>query len=82
MQTYETWVLETNRIIDINERWDRIGEWAYPNKRNPNTVVFFHACPSSMGKNNGVQTLREDKCHTCGTPVPDGIKMIALLGKL
>ncbi len=91
---FEDWCARVTRTTDNNNSWTRIGEWAFPSHQNGRfTAVFFHLCEkawelsyngngSGSGLGLGAMDLEEDKCHVCYKPVPDGIKMIALLEKL
>lgn len=78
--TYEAWKKGLNHAS-----WRHVGEWAFPRKTNSGySDVFYHWCREAMPlRGVGMYTgLNDTGCGLCGTPVPDGIKMIALLEKL
>lgn len=84
-ETYECWYEDKKRILDKNESWERIGEWAYPNKNNGSfSYIFCHLCETSWKReeSHNAMYMKEDMCDVCGAEVPDGIKMIALLEML
>ena len=77
--------------------WISIDGWLFNAKRNAvydKETVCYHLCMENYnriyhGGPGGRHELRlpsispiEDGCYLCKTPMPDGIKMIALLEKL
>jgi hypothetical protein len=92
-QPFEEWKAE---ILTDYERtktsWRVVGDWLYPGKENNiyfGSDVVYHVCPANhqrlisnlSGVDSGVANM-EKGCNMCGAEVPEGTKMIMLLGKL
>jgi hypothetical protein len=74
--THEQWVSNLNKAS-----WGYIGDWAYPLKSNSGYAeLFYHYCgdrPCSQPEQH--HKLKGDECGCCGTPIPDGLKMVVML---
>ncbi len=87
-EAFEKWLSRISYNIDrLNSSWSRVGEWAFPSKDSSLQEIFFHLCEGSWKRanvdgDNSASAMNGEACHTCGVKVPDGIKMISLLGKL
>jgi len=86
VETYDEW---KRYVTGANRRsmyWKTAGDWFYPTVA-ANAMFngkMFHICEANWRldndgiKSHGPTAVRES-CNECGTEIPDGIKMIALL---
>jgi hypothetical protein len=92
-QTYEEWEnMLLHHPLWRNSSWRSVGNWLYPSKTNAvyrHKDVVYHVCRANYDSLHSIEegysdsiTGLDEGCHTCGDGVPDGIKMIMLLGKL
>ena len=81
METYAGWKSAILIYVETEgSLWRSIGEWLYP-KKGVIRANFDHLCEENY-KRGSSDAGAPDKCKACGTEIPDGIKMIALLEKL
>jgi hypothetical protein len=92
-QTYEEWETSMLRGYEgMHESWRAVENWLYPGRDNVTYCkrdVVYHVCPANYerlyggaGSHDLSVTDMERGCLMCGDKVPEGIKMIMLLGKL
>jgi hypothetical protein len=76
----------------MDKSWREVDNWLYPGRDNVtfcNRDVVYHVCRANYERLQGNPpnahssvVSMERGCLICGDKVPEGIKMIMLLGKL
>ena len=83
-ETFEEWRERITKRPSNAHNWQYAGDWFFPTPENRNPQWrggFFHICEENwrLDVNNSTPQVKSCKkaCPSCGTEIPDNIKMIA-----